>query len=173
MKRHFKMVFGACLLDFVLLLPPAFAETVIPDSVDTVISNAIYQVKIVLMRKLASGDVEDMINRGRNAGVTGYKLNHYAGGQMGWSVADSKGREVFSVIFSFVGFQAREGTYFGPLMSFRDAKEIHKQHRQVLSGHFKQIGADTYDVGDNCMAFTELFKGSAGAGRTKITIKCH
>ena len=162
------MVFWACLLDFVLLLPPAFAETVIPDSVHTVISNAIFQVKIVLMRKLASGDVEDMINRGRNAGVTGYKLS-----QMGWSVADSKGREVFSVIFSFVGSQAREGTYFGPLMSFRDAIEIHKQHRQVLSGHFKQIGADTYDIGDNCMAFTELFKGSAGTGRTKMSIKCH
>ncbi len=100
MKRHFKMVFGACLLDFVLLLPSVFAGTVIPESVDTVISNAIYQVKIVLIRKLAPSGVEDMINRGRNAGVAGYKLNHYSGSQMGWSVMDSKGREVFSVIFS-------------------------------------------------------------------------
>ena len=136
-----------------------------------VIYAVIYQVKTVLIKRLAPSDIEEMINHARDIGATGYKLNHYSGGKMGWSMEDSKGREVYSVIFSFLGRQAKEGAYFGPLMSFRDAKVSHNWYREVFSGYFKQIGPDKYDINDNCMASMELFKGTAGSGRTIITVE--
>lgn len=133
--------------------------------------HTIYQAKTILIRQLATGDIEEMINKVRDMGATGYKLNHYSGGKMGWSIEDSKGREVNFVIFTFLGRKAKVGVYFGPLMSFNDAKVIHNWHRNVLSGYFKQIGTDKYDINDNCVAIMELFKGTTGLGRTIITIE--
>jgi hypothetical protein len=99
---------------------------------------------------------------------------YQANDQMGWSVEDSKGTETFSVIFSFIGSKASEATYYGPLMLFSDAIEIHKLHNQVLVNNFKQIGSDRYDIGDNCIALVELFKSeTSGGGRTRITMKCY
>ena len=138
-----------------------------------VIYAVIYQVKTVLIKQLAPSDIEKMINHARDIGATGYKLNHYSGGKMGWSMEDSKGREVYSVIFSFLGRKAKKGEYFGPLMSFRDAKVSHNWHRKVFLGYFKQIGPDKYDINDNCVAIVELFKGTTGSGRTIITVECH
>jgi hypothetical protein len=172
-KRNILVVFGSVILSILLLLTSPFPEKGMADSTDTVISQVIYQVKTVLIRQLSPVDIKDMINRAVDEGATGYKLNYYDSGKMGWSIEDSKGREVYSVIFLFSSQQAKEGTYFGPLMSsLSDAKEVHKRHREVLSSYFKKITTDKYDIGDSCTAFTELFKGTTGAGRTKITVKC-
>jgi hypothetical protein len=138
-----------------------------------VIYQTIYQIKTIIVRRLAANDIEELIKRARDLGATGYKLNKYSGGKMGWSIEDSKGREVYSVIFSFHEQQAREGVYLTPLMTFRDAKEVHSWHRKVISSYFRQIDADKYDINDNCLAFVELFKGATGLGRTRINIKCH
>jgi hypothetical protein len=173
MKKHLLMVFRSVLINLVLLLSLGFVQTLMADSIDKVISHAIYQVKTVVLKKLSPGDVEEMINRARDKGATGYKVYQYGGGKMGWSMLDSKGKEVYVVIFSFSDRQSREGTYLGPLMSFRDAQDIHKLHIQVLSNYFKQLETDKYDIGDKCIALTELFKGTTGAGRTKITVKCY
>lgn len=172
MKRNIFVVFGIIILNILLLLPSVFAGKVMTDSVDTVITQTIFQVKAVLIRQLSPVEIKDMINRGRDKGATGYKLNYYSNDKMGWSIEDRKGREVISVIFIFINQHAKEGSYFVPLMSFNDAKEVHNRYREVLSGYFKLIGTNKYDIGDNCTAFMELFKGTTGTGRTKITIKC-
>lgn len=171
--KHFCTMLGVILLYFASL-SPTYSETAISSTVDAAIANAIYQVKIALMGKFTSIDIENMINRGHDAGISPYKINRYANNQMGWSVEDSKGREVFSVIFSFIGTHASEGTYYGPLMQlFQDAKEIHKQHSIVMDNYFKKIESEKYDIGDSCTAFMELFKGRTSAGRTKIIVKCN
>jgi len=106
-------------------------------------------------------------------GATGYKINYYYDGNMGWSINDSRGREVNSAIFTFVGQRARKGAYYGPLMSFSDAKVIHNWHKNVLSKQFSQIVMNKYDIGNNCVAQIDLFKGTTGLGRTILTIDCH
>ena len=136
-----------------------------------VVALVIYQVKAVLIKQLAPGDIEEMINHVRDIGATGYKLNYYSGGKMGWSMEDSKGKEVYSAIFSFLGRRAKEGIYFGPLISFPDAKVVHNWHIEALSDYFKRIGVDKYDINDDCVAIIELFRGTAGSGRTIITIE--
>jgi hypothetical protein len=123
-----------------------------PDSAEAAFVHTIYQVKTVLIKQLSAADIEEMINDVRNMGATGYKLNHYYGGKLGWSIEDKRGREVNSVIFTFSGQQPRAGEYLGPLMSSNDAKEIHSWHRNVLSNNFKQTSTEKYDVGDKCMA---------------------
>jgi len=161
---------------FLILFGTTSHAAELTDSDKAVVAQAIYgviyQVKTVLIKRLAPSDIERMINHARDIGATGYKLNHYSGGKMGWSMEDSKGREVYSVIFSFLGRQAKEGVYFGPLMSFRDAKVSHNWYREVFSGYFKQIGPDKYDINDNCTANMELFQGSTGLGRSIITVVC-
>ena len=144
------------------------------DPATTAISNTIYQVKNVLIKQSSPIDIEEMINQARDKGATGYKTDRYSGGKTGWTLYDSKGREVLRVIFSFVDQKAKKGRYLGPLMSsFEDAKELHKLHREILSKHFKQIGTDKYEMDDNCKAFMELFKGRSGLGRTIITVECY
>jgi hypothetical protein len=113
-----------------------------------------------------------MIKQARNKGATGYKFDRYSEGKTGWSLFDSKGREVLRVIFSFVGHRATEGKYFGPLMSLHDSKEVHKWHGDILSKYYKQIGFDKYYLEDNCTASVELFQGSTGLGRSIITVVC-
>jgi len=143
------------------------------DSAEAALVNTIYQIKTVLIKQLRSADIEEMINKARDIGATGYKLNHYSGGKMGWSIEDSRRREVNSVIFTFLGHRAKVGAYYGPLMSFKDAKVIHNWHNNTLSTYFKQIDTNKYDINDNCVAIMDLFKGTTGLGRTIITVECH
>jgi hypothetical protein len=143
------------------------------DPVATVILNTICQVKSVLIKQSSPSDIEEMINQARKKGATGYKTDRYSGGKTGWTLNDSKGREMHRVIFSFVGHEAKEGRYLGPLITFQDSKEVHNWHRGVMSKYYKQIGTDKYDIENNCMANMELFKGSSGLWRTIITVECH
>lgn len=157
---------------FVFLYATSYAAQP-SDSAEAVFVHTMYQVKTVLIKQLSTGDIEEMINKVLDMGATGYRLDHYHGGKMGWSLEDKKGRELNSVIFTFSARQPRVGEYLGPLMSFSDAKAIHTWHRNVLSGNFKQISNDKYDMGDNCIAIIKLFKGTTGLGRTIITVECH
>jgi hypothetical protein len=75
------------------------------------------------------------------------------------------------VIFTFSRGQAREGVYYGPLLS-NDVQVVHNYHRNVLSSNFKQISTDIYDINDNCVAAIKLFGGTTGLGRTIITVNC-
>ena len=142
------------------------------DPVATVILNTIYQVKSVIVKQSSPGDIEEMINQARKKGATGYKIDRYSGGKIGWTLNDSKGREMHRVIFSFIGHVAQKGRYLGPLITFQDSKEIHNWHRDVMSKYYKQTGTDRYDIENNCIANMELFKGSSGLGRTIIIIEC-
>lgn len=142
------------------------------DPAATAIVNTLYQIKNLLIKRSSPSDIEEMIKQSRNKGATGYKFDRYSGDKTGWSLFDSKGREVLRVIFSFVGHRATEGKYFGPLMSFNDSKEVHKWHRDIMSTYYKQIGIDKYYLEDNCTASMELFQGSTGLGRSIITVVC-
>ena len=143
------------------------------DPLTTVILNTIYQIKNVLIKQSSPSDIEEMINQARKKGATGYKANRYSGEKAGWTLNDSQGREVHRVIFSFVGHEAREGRYLGPLCAFQLSKEVHNWHRGILSKYYKKTGTDKYDIENNCMANMELFKGSSGLWRTIITVECH
>ena len=131
------------------------------------------QVKNVVIKKLTSKDIEGMIKNARDAGGTGLKSSRYGSDKMGWWLEDSKGREVYVVIFSFFGGRAKEGEYLGPLMSFQNAKEIHSFHEKTLLEYFKQIDNNKYDLNDNCTASLRMFHGATGLGRTIITVECH
>ncbi len=143
------------------------------DLAKKVFVKVIYQIKTVLIERFRQSDIEEMINKAREMGATGYKLNYYSGGKMGWSIEDRKGSQVFSVIFTFLEQRSNIGTYFGPLISFKDAKVIHNWYKNNLSTHFKQIDTNKYDLSDNCFAVMDLFKGTTGLGRTIITFECH
>ena len=86
---------------------------------------------------------------------------------------DSKGREVYSIIFFFLKDQAQEGKYITPLMSFQDAKILYSLHSDFLSSHFKKIDSNKYDVNDSCLAVIELFSSTEKSGQTIITVQCH
>ena len=137
------------------------------------IYHTLYQVKNVVIKKSTSKDIEGMIKAARDAGGTGLKSNRYGSDKMGWSLEDSKGREVFVVIFSFLGGRAKEGDYLGPLMSLQNAKELHSFHENTLLEYFKRIDNNKYDLNDNCTASLRLFHGATGLGRTIITVECH
>ena len=138
-----------------------------------VIYHTLYQVKNVVIKKSTSKDIEGIIKTARDAGEKGFKTSHYGSDKMGWSLQDSKGREVYVVIFSFLGGRAKEGDYLGPLMSFQNAKEIHSIHEKTLLEYFKQTDNNKYDLNDNCTASLRLFQGTTGLGRTIITVECH
>lgn len=182
MKRHLRVLVHSVLISLALILSLRFVETIKAETseeglitymVKPHVTQVIPQLKTVLLRKLSVSGIEDMINQVRAMGGIGYKLNRYAGDKMGWSLNDSKGNETYSVIFSFRGRQASEGEYFSPLMSFRDAEKIHKLFMQVLPNYYRPIETNKYDIGDKCIAVTKLFKGTTGAGRTIITVKCY
>jgi hypothetical protein len=137
------------------------------------IYHTLYQVKNVVTKKLTSKDIEGIIKTTRDAGGRGFKSSRYGSDKMGWSLEDSKGREVYVVIFSFLGGRAKEGDYLGPLMSFQNAKELHSFHEKTLLEYFKQIDNNKYDLNDNCTASLRLFHGTTGLGRTIITVECH
>ena len=144
-----------------------------PVEADTVIASTIYQIKHVLIKRFTPADLEKLIKDARIAGATGYELNNYSPEKMGWSLKDSKEREVQSVVIFFVGNHAREGTYYGPLVSSsKDAQVIHEWHQNVMSGEFKLIDAGKYDLSDNCVANMSLFTGATGLGRTIIKVSC-
>ena len=167
---HFKVV---SLFIFLMLFHTTALADDQTDPVATAILNTIYQIKNVLIKQSSPIDIEEMIKQVRDKGATGYKTDRYSGGKSGWTLYDSKGREVLRVIFSFVDQKAKEGKYLDPLMLFKDAKKIHKLYREILSKRFKQLGTGKYEMDDNCMVFMELFKGSTGLGRTIIAVECY
>lgn len=168
MKKYI-LIFSIILLNLSLTLQPVFAEMKMTDEFDSVVSQAIYQIKTVLIKQSTPEEIRNMINQVRKAGGTGYKVNNHDGDKMGWSIEDSKHRVVHSIVFTFTENKANEGTYFGPSMaSQQTAKEVHDLHIAVLTKHFKQVGSDKYDFGDKCKGFIELSKG-----RTNIFIKCN
>ena len=142
------------------------------DLAKAVFVKVMYQIKTVLIEQFRQSDIEEMINKARDMGATGYKLNYYSGGKMGWSIEDRKGSQVFSVIFTFLGHRSNIGTYFGPLISFKEAKIIHNWYKNNLSKYFKQIDTNKYDLSDNCFAKMDLFKGTTELGQTVITVEC-
>lgn len=168
MKKH-TLILSIILLNLSLTLQPVFAEMKMTAEVDSVVSQAIYQIKTVLIKQSTPEEIRHMINQVRKVGSTGYKVNNYDGNKMGWSIEDSKQRVVHSIVFTFNGNKAKEGTYYGPRMaSQQSAKEVHDLHIAILAKHFKQVGTGKYDFSDNCKGFIELSKGG-----TNILIKCN
>jgi len=168
MKKHM-FILIIILLILSLTLQPVFAEMKMTDEVDAVVSQAIYQTKNILIKQSTPDEIRNIINHVRKAGATGYKVNNHDGGKMGWSIQDSKKRVVHSIVFTFNKNKASEGVYYGPLMASQQiAREVHDLHIEVLLKHFKQVGTDKYDFGDNCEGVISLLKG-----QTTILITCN
>jgi hypothetical protein len=137
MKRAIRKIFLVCSFNFVLLSSPAFPETAAPSNVGTALISTIDMMKNSIVRKLSSGDIENSIKQDRN-----FRIDHYDDGKIGWAVIDSKGREVFRVLLSFIGSKASDGIYLSPLMLLSDANEVYNFHNQIMTGSFKNLGAD-------------------------------
>lgn len=170
MKSYFTMSMLFSFLMFFSIMSCASMDT----EKNIMLQAVIYQMKVVLTNQLAKKSIEEIINKARDVGgVTGNKINYYSDGKMGWSMNDIKGREVYSIIFSFLKDQAQEGKYITPLMSFQDAKILYSWHSEFLSSYFKKIDSNKYDLNDSCLAVIELFNSTEKSGRTIITIECH
>lgn len=168
MKKHI-LILSIILLKLSLTFQPVFAEIKMTAEFDSVVAQAIYQIKNVLINQSTPEEIRNLINQVRKAGGTGYKVNNYDGGKMGWSIQDSKQRVVHSIVFTFNKNKASEGVYYGPLMASQQAaREVHDLHVAVLFKHYKQVGSDKYDFGDNCEGFIVLLKG-----QTQILITCN
>ena len=98
MKKYI-LIFSIILLNLSLTLQPVFAEMKMTDEFDSVVSQAIYQIKTVLIKQSTPEEIRNMINQVRKAGGTGYKVNNHDGDKMGWSIEDSKHRKIRGQVY--------------------------------------------------------------------------
>ncbi|WP_148896580.1 hypothetical protein [Geothermobacter ehrlichii] len=150
-------------------IPVAGAQSI---KAEDAVVNTIYQIQHVLLNFYTSSDVEKMIMVARGKGATSYKFVRYYGGEVGWSVSDSRDKEVFKVMLTPAEGRMRKGKYLGPLMALDNSKKTHKWHRDIMSKYYKQIAVDRFYLGDGCTGDMKLFRGGAGYGRTIITVEC-
>ena len=142
---------------------------------DTSFVNTLYQIKYVIKNRFTSKEIVNMVEQARRQGATGYivvpPLNSFTK-DMGWLIEDSKGREVFRVLFTFDDNGiVNNGRYLGPLIS--NVQQIHQLHVEMLSRNYKLITPGSYDIGDGCRAIIKIFKsGVSDPGRTVITVEC-
>jgi hypothetical protein len=139
--------------------------------VETVVTNTITSIANMLIKQASPKEIEEFILSARKNGAIGYKFDRYSFEKAGWTLSDSKGRDVQRVIFSFTDQKAQEAKYLGPLSAFQDSKVVHKWHTDVMDTYYKKRDTNNYNIGNGCIANIELFKGSSGLGRTIIVIK--
>ena len=145
---------------------------VISDSADLAIKNVLYQIKSIVREGYSPERIESWIRDGKKVGVKEYRVDRYNKQEIGWSVIDSKNREVMSAIFKIESNKAVNGRYFGPLMNKNAAGEIHVKHIELLKTYYNVIRKDVYSLGDGCSATASFFEGTTGLGRTIIDVRC-
>ena len=148
---------------------------------DVSLINTLYQIKHVIMNNFTSGDIVNLIEQAIEKGAVGYKVVQPRFSflkDMGWLIEDSKGREVFSVLFTFKDNGiVNDGRYLGPLISKEAPRntdqQIYQFHVDILSRNYSLISPNNYNIGDGCKGVIKLFKsGDSDPGRTAIIVEC-
>lgn len=147
------------------------AFAISPDA-DIALQNIIYQIKYTIKEGYSPKNIEDWIGKIKNSGAKEYRLDNYAGSEIGWSVLDSNKREVASAIFYINNGRAESGKYYGAISKIEVARIIHDKHLEFLKTYYKSISNSTYGLDDRCIARPSFFTGSTGLGRTIIEINC-
>lgn len=167
-----KLLHSAIIASIVIVFSKNVLAVVISESADLAIQNVLYQIKTTIRENYSPKKIENWINDGKKLGVKEYRLDRYDK-DIGWSVLDSKNREVMSAIFKIENNRAVIGKYLGPLSKNDVAQEIHVKHIEILNTYYTQISKMVYGLGDGCSAKASLFEGSTGLGRTIIEVQCN
>lgn len=156
----------------------------------TSLTNTLLHMRYVINNKFTNKDIENFINKGIEKGAINYrlvypKIDFLQTNDMGWAIDDSKGREVFRVIFSFGDDNiVKDGKYLGPIISTDMSNDIYTYHINGMSKNYNKINQNSYDLGDGCIGNIELQKmknniykgryviGSETKERTVITVQC-
>ena len=167
-----KLLNSAIVASIVIVFSTNVIAVVISESADLVIKNVLYQIKTTVKESYSPEKIESWINDGKKLGVKEYRLDRY-NTDIGWSILDSKNREVVSAIFKIENNRTVSGKYFGALAKKDLAQEIHAKHIELLNTYYSRIGKAVYSLGDGCSAKASLFEGSTGLGRTIIEVQCN
>lgn len=178
--RLIKFIFHLFIIISILTASASYSTENTRDE-DTTLINTLYQIKYVIMNKFTSGDIVNLVEQAIEKGAVGCKVVQPMFSflkDMGWLIEDSKGREVFRVLFTFKDNGiVNNGRYLGPLISKEAQRgtdqQIYQFHVDILSRNYKLISPDNYNLGDGCRGVIKLFKSDVSdPGRTAIIVEC-
>jgi hypothetical protein len=127
-------------------------------------------VKAIIIRKMTPEALKEIADKSDKLGIREYSY-YFKPDKMGWMLRSKDGWELAYITIDLGEGKAQSGEYLGAVAEFPLAQQIHDLLLENMNKTYRRITPDEYDIGDNCIASINLFKGSTGLGRSRLVIK--